>query len=1186
MRVRILICFNCGLKLNSGNDRECRFCGVKFSGTCAACGFPNPQAARFCFNCGSRTANPEGVSSVENYGTLAESRKNVAVMFADVSGFTSLSEKLDPEEVREIINECFNYITSPVYELEGTIDKYIGDCIMILFGARYSHTDDARRAALCAIKMMDLISEFSKSMLSSKGVALNLSIGINYGLVVTGGVGNYFDRDYTVMGDIVNTAQRLQISAGEGSILVSESVFTETRDKFEYSGPIEVKVKNKEKPVRCYKPLRINAEYFYDEELDLIERQKEIGLLNSIFNEALNTGIKCAIVTGEAGVGKTRLLKEFTSRLGNDLKKVWVECNTIAQNKSYSLIAGILNGIMNINTLDSSNMRKHRLISFLDYILVNCSDDEIKHNYDFLGLLMGLERDRDFQSIFESMNYDSIRRELVKQLALFFESLCRKQKLLVIIDDAHWADSGSIHLLNDIVPMIRDTKAVFVFSSRYDLKGLLPAEANCKSQVKLNALSRSGVKSLTCALLNSRKIDDTLFDAILKFTKGNPLFIKELLSNIKRKGSYSVKKGQASMDVKELGKLPENIQKLISSNISALDGKVLKILQAAAVVGKEFSFSLVNHLLDNSVTVEEMAGIPVQMNLIELKSTHTSARIVDKIYEFTHEIEREVIYDSILNREKALWHKKIGEYLEINHFGELENYFETLCVHFIKAGMQKKAADYCYKAAWKLKDGFNLGSSLEYFEKFLELAGSSPKNAPDTRIFNAYKEKGRIYLINANYDDALEQLGRALDHAVLQDDINFIKIQMAEVYKDAGKLDNASRIIDELEPGLREGNLNYGKWLQLKCNILRIKGDSSALGFAKKSEKVILKTGDYRSLSETMKHAGMIYFSRGDIDNALAYMNKSYRYAEKNNLLEIMARVSGDLGIIYHSTGMISKALEFFNKSMDISKKLSYQRGVIAACINLGVLYLDRGHFLSARKQFLESLSIAREVGSKLYECVSLTNLGDISYETGDFETAKRNYEESLFLARNLKATVEEGVNLTGIARVCIKQERYEEGAGLLDTAWGIFKEADEFASFGECHMYKGFIEQQKGSFEIAKEHYESAVEIFSECRNDRKKIKAVRYKGGLLLQQGFLEEALQLFNGAVSEADKLESEYEAAKCWFGRYKVLQAAGMHGEAAESLGKAEAYIRKVDACRWTGIILSSRSDLHIMGTMEK
>jgi len=1181
--VRILICFNCGLKLNSENDSECRFCGVKFAGRCLACGFPNPQTARFCFNCGSRISDPERLSSVENFGKLAESRKNAAVMFADVSGFTALSEKLDPEEVREIINECFNYITSPVYELGGTIDKYIGDCVMVLFGARYTHTDDAKRVVMCAMKMMNLVQEFSTNMLSSKGVRLNLSIGINYGLVVTGGVGNYFDRDYTVMGDIVNTAQRLQISAGEGVILVSESVYTETRDKFEYSEPIEVKVKNKEKPVRCYSPMRINSEYFYDKELSFIEREKEIGVLNAIFNEALNTGLKYAFVTGEAGLGKTRLLKEFAHKLGNDLKKVWVECNAISQNRSYSLISGVLAGIMNINSMDSGNMRKHRLISFLDYILSDYTDEEIKHNYDFLGLLMGLERDKEFQSIFESMNYENILREILKQLALFFTNLCRKHKLMLIIDDAHWADNGSIQILNDLIPMIRDSKAVFIFSSRYELKSLLKTEADGMVNLKLNALSRAGVRNLVCALLNSENVDDRLFNSVLKITKGNPLFIKELLSNIKRNGNYTVKKGQASIDEKELGKMPENIQKLISSNISALDGTSLRILQAASVIGKEFSYSLVNCLLDNAITSEDIAGIPVQMNLIELKSTHTSSRNIDKTYEFTHEIEREVIYDSILNKNKMELHKKIGEYLETTYSRDIENYYEAISIHFIKAGMYKKAADYYFKAALKLKDGYNLNSSLEYFDRFLELSGAGQdcEKSSDSRVFNAYKEKGHIYIIKANYDEALEQMYKALDHAILPDDINHTKMQIAEVYKDMGKLDDAAQIIDVLEPGMREDDFNYGKWLQLKCNILRIKGDTGALSLAKKSEKVLLKTGDYRSLSETMKHAGMIYFIKGDIDNALSYMNKSYKYAEKNRLLEIMARVSGDLGIIYHSTGMISKALEFFNKSLDISKKLSYQRGVIAACINLGILYLDNGFFVSARNLFDESLEISKEIGSKLYECVSLTNLGDIAYETGEFETAQGYYNDSLDLARILKAPVEEGVNYIGNARIYLKYERYKEAAELIESARSLFEEADELVSLGDCHMYEGFLEQQTGSFDSALEHYDKAAAIFNECRNEKKMLKTMRYKGSLFLKKGLYEDAVRLFEATISIAERLACDYESAKCWFGKYKVLKAEGYDAEAAAILEKAAAYIKKVDACRWTGIITDSKNSITVL-----
>jgi len=124
-----MICYNCGLKIHNTNSKECHFCGVKFGCWCSHCKAPNPSMAKYCFNCGNQLTSSKEASSVLNYSVLAESRKNVAILFADVSGFTALSEKLDPEIVREIINDCFNYITAPVYELGGIIDKYIGDCV-------------------------------------------------------------------------------------------------------------------------------------------------------------------------------------------------------------------------------------------------------------------------------------------------------------------------------------------------------------------------------------------------------------------------------------------------------------------------------------------------------------------------------------------------------------------------------------------------------------------------------------------------------------------------------------------------------------------------------------------------------------------------------------------------------------------------------------------------------------------------------------------------------------------------------------------------------------------------------------------------------------------------------------------------------------------------------------------------
>ncbi|NTV88835.1 MAG: AAA family ATPase [Clostridiales bacterium] len=800
-----MICFNCGLKLNNANDSECRFCGVKFHVNCLSCGFPNPQAARFCFNCGGRLTGAEDKSSIENYSTLSEGRKKVAVIFADVSGFTALSEKLDPEEVREIINECFNYITSPVYELEGTIDKYIGDCVMILFGARYVHADDAKRAVMCSVKMMELISDFSKSHLASRGLTLGLSIGVNYGLVVTGGVGNYFDRYYTVMGDIVNTAQRLQYSADEGMILVSESVHTETREMFDYSSPREIVAKNKEKPVKCYSPLRVRNEYFFEKDMSFIERQKEISQLNSIYNKAFNDGLRYVVITGEAGIGKTRLMREFTSQLGEDVKKVWAECNTFSMNKPYSLISGILTGIMNINPLDSKSMRQHRLLSFLDYILDKFSDEEIRRNYNFIGLLMGLDRDAEFQAIFGSMGHDSVRREILKQLALFFTSLCSKQKLLLVADDIQFADNASIELLDELIPLLSGIKAVFIFTSRYGLNSLQSGKPGQRLNIRLEKLSEDGVRKLSCSLLSCDSLDRLLFERIAGFAKGNPLYIRELTTSMDRKGSVNLENGLAKLKDRELEQMPENIQNLIMSNISTINDTCLKLLQAASVIGREFSAAMLVQLMDNTIGVEDIAGLPVQMNLIELKATHTSASSVDRTFQFTHEIEREVIYDSLLNRQKAQLHRKIGEYTELKFAGDLENHYESLCVHFSKAGNNRKAAQYYFKSAVKHRDIFNLGLAMEYFNSYLKISADDTDTGFRERISGAYFGIGQINYINANYEAALTCLEKALENSGIGDEANSTRLLTAEVYKDMGRLDDSIAILDDIFLRIKEG---------------------------------------------------------------------------------------------------------------------------------------------------------------------------------------------------------------------------------------------------------------------------------------------------------------------------------------------------------------------------------------------
>lgn len=654
-----MICFNCGINLRSQDEKECQLCGVKFASYCPACLFPNPAMGKFCFNCGTKLESIESRSSVQNFDTLSENRRNVAVIFADVSGFTALSEKLDPEEVRELINECFSFITKPVYEMEGTIDKYIGDCVMILFGAKYIHADDAKRAVLCCMRMMKLISEFSEERLSSQGISLNLSIGINYGLVVTGSIGNTFDKDYTVMGDIVNTAQRLQSNAQRGNILVSESVFIETKDMIGYSEPMEIKVKNKEHPVKCYNPLKVKDEYYYENRTVFVGRIKELNELVTTYNSVQNSGTKCINIVGDAGLGKTSIIKLFSTKLGTDVKKVWADCSSLHQNRAYYTISSIIMNIMNINPGDSISVKQHRVSSFLDYILKDKTEEEIKRNTDFIGLVLGLPRDNDFQNILNSMNFDNVRREIVKQLCIFFVHLSKRYKLVIVVDDIHWCDSNSLTIIRELVEMLSNANITFIFSSRYELEELKKLENKKYRVLKIRKLDKKLIKEMTCTLLNCRDLDEVFLHIVMKFTNGNPLYIGEFIQKIRRIHSFAIVEGVAVIDPSEATSIPGNIQSLILANISELDDKARNLLQAASVIGKEFRFSIVCALVGMNVD-EAFASLrlPIHMNIISLKTAYTAFGVVEKEFMFNQDTERDAIYNNILNKDKREYHKK------------------------------------------------------------------------------------------------------------------------------------------------------------------------------------------------------------------------------------------------------------------------------------------------------------------------------------------------------------------------------------------------------------------------------------------------------------------------------------------------------------------------------------------------
>jgi len=1160
-----MICYNCGYHLQFEHIKECPLCGMKFPINCHACGSPNPLYATYCFHCGNEIKKDKQ-SSVQNFDTLAETRKNVAVMFADVSGFTALSEKMDPEEVREIINDVFQYITKPVYELEGMIDKYIGDCVMILFGAKQSHSDDPKRALTCGMEMMKRMEEFSKERLSRQGLNLNLTIGINYGLVVTGSVGNYFDKDYTVMGDIVNTAQRLQTSATKGTILVSESVYNETKDEVEYGDSMELQVKNKEKPIKAYSPVRLKTSISFGP-MFLIERDNEIATLQSLYH----TAKKPAFVTivGEGGIGKTSLIKRFVSDIDQQVKKIWISCNPIYQNRVYYVLSNLLFSMMNINAEDSNRVKENRLRSYIDFILkeYDFQDEDIKRMYDFLSLVMGLDRSNEFQAILNAMNYQDLQRELVKQITLFFTHQLKKQQHVIIVDDIQWADLSSIYILKELMKLLPEVRSMFIFASRYEVEAFLNMEVQ-PHIIKLQKLDSSGVHSLGCKLMGSKAIDSNLLETMMKYTGGNPLYVKEFVTAVKRKPSFTVINGVASIKTSEIGALPTTIENLILDNLVELKDIEKQFIQIASVMGKEFHLSWVMLLLDTAVDEMEILELLLKMDLISLKTVHTTAGTMDKIYTFNQDTIREVIYNSILNRRKMEWHRQTAEWIESKYTKQLEHYYEALCIHYENAGMVKKAMEYYYKTAVKNKSDFNLESAIRYYKRFLDIA---PHESHDQRIVQAYMDLGNIYMMLDQYDTALQYLDQAMQQAEFSDHQYEIQMMQANIYKEKGTYTDALSILDKIEPKLRRSSSLYGRLLQQKCSILAITGNKEALNLAKQSEEILLKLKDYENLAETMSQTGIIYFTNGEIENGLYYMEKAYQYAEKVNNLRALDRVAGNLGIMYHVTGMVSKAFEFINISLNVSKKISNLQGMITNNINLGIIFMEKGLFNESEKWFKLSLNHSNEISSVFYKCTTLYNLGEMLYERGNYKEAFNYYNFSIKIARSHNLTTEEGINYLGLVKLNLKLNNFKVVPSLMEDAAKLLRRSNYTLGLIDYYRYKSMYELNQYHIEQALKSCEQSIRIAEDARNDMKKLKALRLKGNIFAEGKQIEKALSFYEESIHLAEQLESDYEAAKGYFRKYQLLKRWGYDQKAAEQLAKSREAISKTDPSRWKKII---------------
>jgi class 3 adenylate cyclase len=547
---------------------------------------------------------------------LRGERKQVTVMFADISGFTAMSEKLDPEEVRSMINACFEGLGAEIDRYDGHIDKFIGDEIMALFGAPVAHENDPERALRAALDMRATLKEFNRKYTAQLPQPLALHFGINSGLAIAGGIGTSQRQDYSVMGDTVNLAARLEGLSEAGEILVGESTYRLTASLFEFEALKPVRVKGKEQPVRVYRLLKAKAVLggqvrgIEGLSAPMVGRVEEFTTLKQALSEFYKGRGGIISVTGDAGLGKSRLIEELhlaCIKQSQDDQVAWVEGRALsyAQSASYRVARDMLCNMLGIE-LEASPVEAALILrTEVEQLLPRQAVDI----YPYLAYLLEAHLDEESARRIRYLEGEALHRQILQSVQNFILAKTRQTPLILVWEDLHWADPSSLRLLEALLSLTKNSSLLLFLVYRPVRDSQIWTLHQKASEIlndvhigiELAPLSDDESSQLLSNLLDHYDLPDKFRHLIVSKAEGNPFYLEEVVRSLIDSGAIKRSDGDqgwvVTAGIDEI-KIPDTLQGVIMARIDPLDPETKRTLQVASVIGRDFPYQVLVRVMD------------------------------------------------------------------------------------------------------------------------------------------------------------------------------------------------------------------------------------------------------------------------------------------------------------------------------------------------------------------------------------------------------------------------------------------------------------------------------------------------------------------------------------------------------------------------------------------------------------
>jgi adenylate cyclase len=968
-------CASCGTE-NPTGARFCMSCGTALERRCPSCGTPAPAEARFCMTCGAaldaqagapappgtgRAPAPEAVV-LDSTAIPPEERRQVTVLFADLSGYTAFAERMDPETVKSLVDRALLRLGREVERYGGTVDKYIGDNVMAIFGAPVAHEDDAERAVRAGLGMQDAMAEVNDGL--PDGAHFALRVGVNTGEVLAGAVGDA----YTVVGDTVNVASRLQSAARPASVTVGERTMRATDAAVEYSALEPLELKGKAERVPAWEAVGLIAEHAVRRvapasESPLVGRQQELGALDSLYERVVREGTSHLVtVVGEAGVGKSRVLREFERRLSNHPSAPTVRTGRSLPYGSgivFWALGEVLRAECGIVESDSSEEAWQKLRSYVADLMGTASTHSDREAA-LIGKLLGVDVPPDL--VPDEDDPERLREAFLSALRRGIEAMATRRPFVIAFEDIHWADDGLLDAIEHLAQWVR-APLMLVCLARDELLDRRPSWGGGRrsaTQLMLSPLSDEHSRALVRALLPQGQ---EVVPAVAERSGGNPLFAEEMARRIAEEGTI------------EAAELPDTVQAVLAARLDSLEPFERRLVQQASVVGRTFPEGALASLARAEGRDLERALISLQEKDI-LGPAVQGPLIGEREMAFKHVLIRDVAYGMLPKAVRSRKHYEIGAFLEERAGDRTDEMVSLLAEHYGRA------------AALGRESGV-ASPELETMRaralRFLEEAGDAAARLYANREAAAHYRHARAIA---------PQDGRA-DGVRIGEKLGDVSLRL-------GRVDEAIGVwSDCLEWHRGQEDLERVADLHRKIGAaLSHKGERKAAIEHYQKGINLLKDGPPRiELVRLYEEAAWLYLHTGDNMLAIYASEKALRLAERLEETRAASRAHGIFGRVFGRIGDTEKARQNLERAVELARGSDDSETILALSALGRQLEISEADVVGARAVYEEALALAEQVGMLPAQVELHAWLAQLSAYCADWERVEESTEASATLA-------------------------------------------------------------------------------------------------------------------------------------------------------------------------------------------